>query len=172
METEMPNRIFLIGMPGSGKTTIGKGLADSLGYPFFDLDQLIELATISSVSAIIESIGETGFRKLEKDILDSFIESQNPPYILATGGGTVINEQSLALINQTGVSIYLQCSVNTLISRLADNSGSRPLLQQNLLEEMIPKILQNRESQYLKAHKIQPADGSVEEILTELVNKL
>lgn len=165
-------KIFLIGMPGSGKSTLGKSLANKLSLPFYDLDQLIETITNSSISELFKEIKETGFRKLEIDILISFIKNNNYPFIMATGGGTVISDQSLSLINQTGISIYIKCKSSTLIARLSNTSNSRPLLQQNSLEFVIPKLLEQREVHYLKAHITQPADGTLDEIINELVNKL
>jgi shikimate kinase len=172
MKQYNPQKIFLLGMPGSGKSTLGKKLAIVLNLPFFDLDQLIEDAASLKIPILFENLGETGFRKLEKDILSTFIETHDHPFVMATGGGTVINDQSLSLINQTGVSIYLQCNVGTLMHRLGIAGNPRPLLQQKKLEVIIPTLLQNRESQYLKAHIIQPADGSIDEIISELVFKL
>ncbi len=167
-----PTKIFLIGMPGSGKSTIGKRLATRLNFPFYDLDQLIETISNSSISSLFENLEENGFREFEKNILSTFIKSHDHPFILATGGGTVINDQSLSLINQTGVSVYLQCNVDTLIYRLGIGDNPRPILQQKNLEVIIPTLLQNRETQYLKVHITQPADGTIDEILTELANKL
>ena len=94
-------RLFLIGMPGSGKSTIGRYLAESLGLPVYDLDKLVEAAAGKSIPDIFANEGENRFRELEKEVLREVI-ANHPKGIISTGGGAPCYFDNFAKMQQAG----------------------------------------------------------------------
>ena len=142
----MVSKIILVGMMGAGKTTIGKLLSNKLGYDFIDLDKIIEEKSGVKINTIFEIEGETGFRERELQVLNNSIEKDK--VIMSTGGGIVTNEKSRAqLIKHNALIIYLKANLGTLFSRLK-NDNSRPILNVDNKEQMIEKILNEREPLY------------------------
>ena len=139
----MIHRIFLTGMPGSGKTTIGRQLSKETGIPFYDLDEIIVSTSGKSINEIFNDLGEDGFRQIESKCLNEFIASHSN-YILATGGGTPCFFNNIKVINSSGTSIYLKISVKELFNRLKRKIAHRPLLkdksEQQLLDEIQDKL--------------------------------
>lgn len=123
---EAPNRIFLIGPMGSGKTTVGRQLARLLGMDFLDLDLELQDRCGVEVSVIFDIEGETGFRQRESALLDEL--TRRDGLVLATGGGSVLNEDNRRLLSERGLVVYLQTSVDQQLKRL-ERDKQRPLLQ-------------------------------------------
>ncbi len=121
-----PKCIVLVGMPGSGKTTVGRELAKRLGLRFVDSDHEIEQRTGVKIPTIFEIEGEDGFRKRETCTLDAL--TQESGLVLATGGGAVINPINRELLSGRGVVIYLNVPPHILWERTR-HDRSRPLLQ-------------------------------------------
>ena len=123
--------ITLTGFMGSGKTTVGKVLADFLGCPFMDLDDLVVKKAGKSVPDIFAQDGEPAFRQQEVQVLrktvDKYAESTA---VLALGGGAVLAPASAALLHEKTVCIYLRATLDTLLARLAGETSGRPLLQE------------------------------------------
>ena len=119
-------RIALVGLPGSGKSTVGRQTARRLGVDFYDLDQLIESRSGCSVRAYFERHGEAAFRELETAVVDE--TTQYGPCVLATGGGAVLNETSRTRLQQRTQCIYLHTLAEEIFRRLRHDK-SRPLLQ-------------------------------------------
>jgi shikimate kinase len=117
--------IFLIGMPGSGKTTIGKSLARSLRRPFVDLDHQIEQRCGVRIPVIFEIEGEQGFRRRESQVLAEV--AQEDGLVLATGGGAILAEENRQILASRGWVIYLRASVDDLVLRTSKDRN-RPLL--------------------------------------------
>jgi shikimate kinase len=117
--------VCLVGLPSSGKTTVGSSLARLLNAPFRDTDQWIELQTSSSVGEIFESAGEAAFRDLETKALSHLSQES---CILATGGGIVLRAENRLILGEASVVVYLQASPEDLLNRLR-NDRRRPLLQ-------------------------------------------
>ncbi len=122
-----PNsNIFLVGLMGSGKTTIGRALARRLGLRFIDADHEIEARTGASIPLIFEIEGEASFRQREADVIRDLTSQQG--IVLATGGGAVLNPQSRQYLHERGTVIYLRASVASLLQRTS-HDRNRPLLQ-------------------------------------------
>jgi 3-dehydroquinate synthase len=120
------NNIFLVGLMGAGKTTIGRMLARRLGMRFADSDHEIEARTGASVPWIFEIEGEPSFRKREAEMIRELTAGSG--LVLATGGGAVLNPDSRRLLAERGTVIYLRASVNSILARTAHDKN-RPLLQ-------------------------------------------
>ena len=154
--------IYLIGMMGSGKSTLGKTLSEKIQKSFIDLDSEIEKTGGKSVSEIFNQDGEDHFRKLESEELKQYSES-----IVACGGGIVLNDDNRNFINENGIAILLLASMGELAQRLS-SSNNRPLLADNNMEEALTKLWLERQVDYLDtANFTIETDGKNPEQLTE-----
>lgn len=118
--------IILVGLMGSGKTSVGKVLARLLGKTFVDSDHEIERATGVRIPVIFEIEGETGFRARERRMIDQLVARDN--LLLATGGGAVLSRENRDTLHANGTVIYLRAPVKSLLKR-TQRDRSRPLLQ-------------------------------------------
>lgn len=139
--------LYLIGMMGCGKTTIGKLLAKKLGYYFFDTDDLIVKSSGRTIADIFEKEGEDAFRELETQVLSEISAYKN--LVIATGGGIVIRRKNWSYLHH-GVILWLDVPVAELYHRLKEDN-TRPLLQDPDPLEKLKTILQTRESLYKQA---------------------
>ena len=135
--------IYLIGMMGSGKSTLGKTLSEKIQKPFIDLDSEIEKATGKSITEIFDIDGEEQFRKMETKQLKQYSES-----IVACGGGIVLNNANRKFINENGIAILLLATMGQLAQRLS-SSNNRPLLADDNMEEALTKLWLERLIDYL-----------------------
>ena len=119
--------IFLVGLMGSGKTTIGRQIAKRLGRPFLDSDHEIEARTGVRVSTIFEIEGEAGFRRREAQVIAE-LTRQGTPIVLATGGGVVLEAENRRLLRENGWVVYLNVPPKLLWERTR-HDRNRPLLQ-------------------------------------------
>jgi shikimate kinase len=161
-------KIFLIGMPGCGKTTLGKGLAAKLMLDFTDLDSEIEKAEQKSIPEIFAQNGEDHFRLIEANTLRLFAGAQHS-FVMATGGGTPCFYSGIETINENGISIFLDVPVSKLVARVIKNQD-RPLLralQKSGLKEKLESLREQRLSCYRQATVI-VENPSLEKILKEL----
>ena len=145
-------RIIFIGYMGSGKTTVGKALSKELGMPFYDLDWYIESRMRKTVKELFDSIGEEGFRKIERNMLHEVAEFEN--VIISCGGGTPCFFDNMDYINQQGDTIYLKASPEVLHGHLKMGKTVRPLLLNKTPEEVeifIAQQLEQRRVFYEKA---------------------
>lgn len=135
-------KICLIGMPGSGKTTLGKEIARIFDYEFIDMDSLIKKETGLKISQIFLNKGEEYFRSIETSILEKIILNDKK-LIISTGGGIVLRNQKI--LKKT-YNIYLECNINTLVKRLG-SSKERPLIGDNIVKN-VNQLLIEREILY------------------------
>jgi shikimate kinase len=122
----MPTGIYLIGLPGAGKSTVGRQLARRLQLPFVDSDQVIEARLGCSIRAFFERAGEPAFRDLEEAVIDELTRSG--PCVLSTGGGAVLRPANRQHLRERGRVFYLRCAPEELFRRLRHDQ-TRPLLQ-------------------------------------------
>ncbi|MDG2252428.1 MAG: shikimate kinase [Methylophilaceae bacterium] len=139
------NNIYLVGLMGSGKTTVGKLASKKLGKSFIDSDHLIEERTGVRVPLIFEYEGEEGFRKRETKVLEELVTMKN--IILATGGGIILEEINQKLLVKNGLVIYLKADYDLLASRLKSDL-TRPLLQGVDIKDKLKNLLKERDPIY------------------------
>jgi shikimate kinase len=160
--------IYLIGLMGSGKTTLGKILSKKLDKHFYDSDQVIEEKLGVNVPMIFEYEGEAGFREREKDILKELVSKQN--IVLATGGGIILSESNRDLLAKNGIVIYLKSNQKDLVLRMK-NDKTRPLLKNGNVELIIKKLCQEREPLYeeISDFKVVTKNKRIHEVVNEIV---
>ena len=170
-------KIILLGYMGSGKSTIGKALANELNLSFIDLDHTLEKQMGMTISDFFEASGELKFRRLENEVLNSVL-AENNQMILSTGGGTPCYGNNLQLMKSAPNAkvFYLKASIKTLTERLLSEKDTRPLIQSigdKDLPEFIGKHLFERSNFYLQADYVVDIDHkSVETIVKEMVELL
>lgn len=135
-------KIFIVGMPGSGKSTMAKYLSSETSFKYLDLDEEIELKSKKSVSKIFEIDGEESFRVLEKETLDEIIQKEEK-FILATGGGTPSYDDNMEKMSENGITIFLNTSPEILIERIS-RKNKRPLFNSTNVREKVSKIFDER----------------------------
>jgi shikimate kinase len=153
---EKKNNIYLIGFMGAGKTTIGKILSQKLNYNFVDLDLDIEKEQVISISEMFEKHGEKYFRDVETESLRKISEKSNQ--IISTGGGIVIKDENWEIMRNSGVSVYLKASIETLFNRVKHKS-TRPLLNVENPFEKAKELFAARESLYEKSDIVLDREG-------------
>lgn len=163
--------VFLVGMMGAGKTTIGRHLARALGREFLDLDHELEARCGVRVALIFDIEGEEGFRKRETAALDEC--SQRSNIVLATGGGAVLADQNRSMLAKRGVVIYLKASADELYRRVA-RDRNRPLLQTADPHERIRGLLAQRAPLYESIADItfETGSSSIPQVVRLLVSQL
>ncbi|MEI7589457.1 MAG: shikimate kinase [Chitinophagia bacterium] len=165
-------KIFLIGMMGSGKTFWTKKIAQWIKSAGYDLDDLIEMTEEKTISEIFEEDGEEYFRKLEAKILRWFKEKKK--YVLATGGGTPCFLENISWMKKEGVVIWLDESVEVLVERLSAEKAHRPLIAHLSKEEMaqfIQQKLVERHAYYQQANYRLTSDQITEAGVKKLILK-
>ena len=137
--------IYLVGLMGAGKTTIGRQLARTLKMPFYDSDKAIEERTGVDIPTIFEFEGEEGFRNREQKMLQQLTEIKG--IVMATGGGAVLREENRKLLSENGFVIYLHCDVDKLLERTRRDS-QRPLLNTQDPKERLEMLFEQRKPLY------------------------
>jgi shikimate kinase len=162
----LPERIYLLGMPGSGKTTLAKQLAKEINYSFSDLDELIVQRERHSVNEIFDINGEDYFRKIEQEML--FHTTTFSRTVIALGGGTPCFFDNIQVIKNHGFSIYLDVPLEIIAKRVSKEYNTRPLLNvktEELLVQITEKYNQ-RITFYRQAHlTISGANLTVQDIV-------
>lgn len=165
-------KIFLIGMPGCGKSTFGRKAAGQLEMDFIDLDTEIVNHAHKSINAIFDEEGEEYFRKVESELLKSITESR-VNFIMATGGGAPCFFDNMEFMNNRGLTFYIDTDVDFLLERLSRKGiNKRPLLKkigQENLEEGLRKKLIDRYPFYSKAHITLTFQQDLENRIVEII---
>ena len=163
-------KIFLIGMPGSGKSTVGKELASLLKYSYIDFDSELERKEGATIKAIFSLKGENYFRQIEAQVL-SHVSEMEKDLVVASGGGTPCFYNGLDLMNLTGTSVFIDVNPEVLIERLKSDVD-RPLLVDGV-EANIRKLYKNRIAIYSKAHiKVEADHISIDKLIKKIVEEL
>jgi shikimate kinase len=142
--------LYLIGFMASGKTTIGKLLADRLGWNFADIDDDIEAGSQRSIPEIFDTLGEPVFRQLEADAITRRVREVacGRPTVIAVGGGAAVQPGNLELLEEHGVTIWLSCAYEVVARRVAQNAN-RPLARDM---QRFAELYQARQAAYSRAN--------------------
>ncbi len=154
------SHIFLYGPPGTGKSTVGKKLATSLHLPFIDLDRVIEINAGIPISQIMEQQGEPSFRDVESQALQSLLHENES--VVALGGGTLLREENRAFAEQNGKVVLLMADLPTLMQRMQNDAGRRPLLTGDL-NTKLSALLAKRAEHYSSFPLTVQMDGRLAE---------
>ena len=162
--------IVLVGLSGSGKSTIGAALSKQLNFRFIDIDERIEQNEGTSITEIFTQKGEGRFRELERNtVLDLDLSS---PSVLALGGGAWMQEEIRDFLAPMASIIYLEASVESILQRLKDNN-KRPLLDDlGKRKEVLEHQYETRKRVYKEADIIVNANAAVPEVTQEIIQKL
>lgn len=147
--------IFLIGYMGSGKTTVGRILARQYGIEHIDLDWRIEQRFHTKISDMFAEIGEDGFRRRERNMLQEIMCMED--VVVSVGGGTPCFFDNMEQMNSAGYTIYLQCNIGVLVERIMRSQAKRPIVANKTKEELevfVAEHLAEREKFYLKAQYV------------------
>ena len=167
------DRIYLIGYMASGKSTVGKELAKQQGWTFIDLDELIMNRSGLSIPEIFRRYGEGIFRQLESSALVSTLEMKKT--VIATGGGAPCYNDNMDIIKQSGTSIFLKGSINTIVKRLQEDTSVRPIIKEKNEEELqsfIEEHLVERMSFYNQADFTINIDQPISTIVDDILGKV
>jgi shikimate kinase len=163
----IPGNIFLVGMMGAGKTSVGRVLAKRLNKTFYDSDHVIEERTGVKIPVIFEIEGESGFRHRESAVLDELTALDE--VVLATGGGAVLAQENRERLRTRGTVVYLRASVKDLLNRTRHDKN-RPLLQTADPRARLNELYEMRDPLYREVAHVTIDTGS--QSLTTLVNRL
>jgi shikimate kinase len=166
-KTRVPGSIFLVGLMGAGKTSVGKVLARRLGKAFYDCDHEIERATGVKVPVIFDIEGEAGFRARESRVLAELVTRTD--IVLATGGGAVVSAANRKLLGEHGIVVYLRATPTDLWQRTR-HDRNRPLLQTADPLARLTELYDERDPLYRAAADIVIDTGS--QSLISLAHKL
>ena len=164
--------IVLIGFMGSGKSTLGIKLSYRMKQPYLDTDKYIEHKTGRTISEIFETDGESTFRQMETDALNTLIDEGIKDHVIATGGGMPVKADNHALLKKLGVVVWLRIRPETVIDRLSSDKN-RPLLQREDRETVIRELMEARNEAYSKCADVivDVDDKKVERIMDEVFTK-
>ncbi|MEQ1879659.1 MAG: shikimate kinase AroK [Burkholderiales bacterium] len=157
MASPVPGNIFLVGMMGAGKTSVGRILAKRLNKEFVDSDHVMEERTGVRIPVIFEIEGEVGFRHRESQIIDELTGRQG--IVLATGGGAILAERNRDLLRSRGAVVYLRASVKDLLHRTRHDKN-RPLLQTADPRARLTELFQLRDPLYREVAHLTIDTGS------------
>jgi len=168
----MKTSIALIGFMGTGKTVVGKALAEKLNREFVELDVLIEQKAGKPISEIFQQDGEVAFRELEIEVAKEVSENKNQ--VIACGGGLVLNKINIDRLKEDSVIVYLTASPRVILERVLGDGGERPLLKASNKAEKIQELLRFRKPFYEQAAdiKIDTSKLDIGAVTEQIINKV
>ena len=161
--------IYLIGMMGSGKTTIARNLSKIINKNYIDTDSIIELKENMTINEIFSKLGESHFRKIESEVLQSIAKNS----IIACGGGIILKKINREFLKKNGATVYLKTSIPILVNRLK-GQNLRPLVNDKNITNALIDIFDKREILYEKTANVQidTDEKTIEDIIFNLKEKL
>lgn len=168
----MKTNIALIGFMGTGKSVVGKALAEKLGKTLVDTDSVIEIQAGKTISKIFEEEGESEFRKKEKEVVATIAAKKNQ--IIACGGGVVLNKDNIFRLKQSSIMIWLTASPEIITQRISEDGDGRPLLQGKKTIPEIKSLMLSRKKFYESAAdiKIDTSELNIRTLSEQIINKL
>ena len=169
--------IYLTGYRGTGKTSVGKILSESLGHPLVDLDDEVESKAGMTIREIFADGGETAFRDLETTCLETVADQSECRKVVSLGGGAILRSENRELIANSGTCIWLSASPETIAERISTDATTgdrRPALTEMGQMDEIRQLLVQREPLYRDAanHRVDTTDKTIEQIADEIVTLL
>jgi len=165
------NKIALIGMMGSGKSTISKLLAKKLSYNALELDEIFEEKQKTTIAEYFKNFGEENFRKIESKILKDSLQKES--VVISTGGGAILKKENREILFCDDIfTIYLEADSETIYNRIK-NDSTRPLLKVEIPKDEIEKIIKKREQYYnladLKVNTINKTQEEIVEVILKWI---
>jgi shikimate kinase len=162
--------IILTGFMGTGKSTVGRRVAEMLNIPFFDVDDKIVRQTGRSIAQLFQEKGETSFRALESATIQEL--SMQDKAVIATGGGALMTPQNRDFLEKRGILVCLTARTGTLLERLKDDL-TRPLLAGENMEQRVDRLMQERQSVYAMCPiQVGTDDKTISQVAEEVVEKI
>ena len=168
----MKTSIALIGFMGTGKTAVGKALAERLDKEFVELDSLIEQKAGKTIPEIFNQDGEVTFRELEIEVTREVAERKNT--VIACGGGVVLNEINIERLRKECIIVYLTASPRVILKRTLSNENERPLLEVSNKAQRIQELLRFRKPFYERAAdiKIDTSKLDISSAVEQIIKKV
>lgn len=160
--------IYLVGMMGAGKSTVGAALASRLARRFVDLDRVIEAGAGTTIAQLFGRVGEPAFRALERAAIASL---DDRGAVVATGGGTFVDEAARTHMLARGTVVYLRAPVEVLAQRLQDGMAQRPLLAAGA-SRLVELLAQRRESYERAEHVVDTAGLSIAQVVEAVASRV
>jgi shikimate kinase len=162
--------IVLTGFMGTGKSTVGRRVAEILKIPFFDVDETIKRQTGRSIAELFQMKGEDAFRALESATIQEL--SVQKSAVIATGGGSLMNPQNRDFLQRNGVLVCLSARTGTLLERLKDDL-TRPLLAGENMQQRIDRLMQERQAIYAMCPvQVATDDKTIAQVAEEVIQKV
>ena len=165
----MARHVVLVGLPGSGKSTVGKLAAEGLGAPLYDIDGLLVRQMGMPVAQIFGMMGEAEFRRMERDAV--LAAREGPPAVIVPGGGWAAQEGQLETIRASSIVVYLRCRAEVAVRR-AEQGEVRPLLAGTDPVQRMRSLLEAREPRYRLADYVVETDSRAAEAAADEVVRL
>ena len=162
--------IYLCGFMATGKSSVGKRLASLLRYDFLDMDSAIEEESGMSIPQIFSTRGETVFRAMESKMVEKLAARNR--YVIATGGGTIVNARNLEILKHSGTVVTLTADIQTILSRVGSGED-RPMLKGDDLRKRIAALMDERAHAYAQADMIiDTSTLTIDEVAQRIVTSL
>ena len=166
-------RIYIIGMPGTGKTHFGKMLSKAMSLPFVDTDEMLEKQSRLNIKQLIEQKGEAVFRSMESEVL--FATASMPHAVVSTGGGTAVNNDQIVWMKNHGIVVWIDTDLQLIAKRIAQNITRRPLfagLNEVEIAQKLNEIYAFRKKFYKKADILVPVKTLHNNSLTPVIQRV